>query len=72
MNRSTPASCANAPHLVPAQLQDLEREAHCLRAEHAHDPLTRLIVVFDLQVRRLAHRVARLRAPSGATTSAAR
>ena len=72
MNRSTPASRANAPHPALAELQDLEREASRLRAEHARDPLARLAIVFDLQVRRLAHRVARLRAPGGAPTSAVR
>lgn len=67
MNRSTPVSPAKA------ELQDLEREARRLRAEHARDPLARLAIVFDLQVRRLAHRVAaRLRAPGRAATSAVR
>jgi hypothetical protein len=73
MNRSTPLSHANARHPAFKELQDLEREARRLRAEHVHDPLARLAIVFDLQVRRLAHRVAaRLRAPGRATTSAVR
>jgi hypothetical protein len=73
MNRSTLVSRANAPHPALAELQDLEREARRLRAEHARDPLASLAIVFDLQVRRLAHRVAaRLRAPGRASTSAVR
>jgi hypothetical protein len=73
MNRSTPVSPANAPHPAPAELQDLEREARRLRAEHARDPLARLAIVFDLKVRRLAHRVAaRVWASRRAPTSASR
>ena len=74
MNRSTPVvPRANAPHPALAELQDLEREARRLRADHARDPLARLAIVFDLQVRRLAHRVGvRLRAPGRAPTSAVR
>ena len=73
MNRSTPVSRANAPHPSLAELQDLEREARRLRAEHAHDLLARLTIVLDLQVRRLAHRVTtRLWAPDRAPTSAVR
>jgi len=73
MNRSTPVSRANAPHPPFMQLQELEREARRLRAEHARDSLARLAIVFDLQVRRLAHRVAaRLPAPGRAATSAVR
>jgi hypothetical protein len=73
MNRSTPVSRANASHPALAELQELEREARRLRAEHASDPLARLVIVFDLQVRRLARRVAdRLRAPGRAPTSAVR
>jgi hypothetical protein len=73
MNRSTPVSRANAPYPALAELQDLEREARRVRAEHARDTLARLAIVFDLQVRRLAHRLAaRLRAPRRASTSALR
>ena len=73
MNRSTCESRANAPHRTLAELQDLERAARRLRAEHARDLLARLTVVFDLQVRHLAHRVtARLRALDRAPTSAVR
>ena len=73
MNRSTCERRANAPHPTLAELQDLEREARRLRAEHARDLLARLPIVFDLQVRRLAHRVAaRLRAPDRAPTAAVR
>ena len=73
MNRSTPVSRANALHPALAELQDLEREARRLRVEHAHYPLARLLIVFDLQVRRLAHRVAaRLRTLNRAPTSAVR
>jgi len=73
MNRSTPVSRANAPHPALAEVQDLEREARRLRAEHVRDPLARLAIVFDLQVRRLAHRVAaRLWSPARTPTSAVR
>ena len=73
MNRSTPVSRASAPHPALAEMQYIEREARRLRAEHAHDSLARLAIVLDLQVRRLAHRVAaRLRAPGRATTSPVR
>jgi hypothetical protein len=73
MNPSTRECRANALHPTLAELQDLEREARRLCAEHAHDLLARLTIVFDLQVRRLAHRVAaRLRGPDRAPTSAVR
>lgn len=57
MNR-TPITRAITSHPHLAELQDLERAARRLRAEHVHDPLARLAIVFDLQVRRLAHRLA--------------
>jgi hypothetical protein len=38
--------------------QQLERDARRLRAEHAGDPLTRLVLAVDLQMRRAAHHVA--------------
>ena len=73
MNRSTPVTRADAPTPVLAELQDLEREARRLCADHTRDPLARLVIIFDLQVRRLAHRVAaRLWAPGRAPTSAVR
>ena len=73
MNRSTPEFRANAPHPALAELQDLEREARRLRAERLRDPLARFVIALDLQVRRLAHRVAsRLWIPGRAPTSAVR
>lgn len=73
MNRSTPVSRAYPSHPVLAELQDLEREARRLRTEHASDPLAKLAIVFDVQLRRLTHRVAaRLRARDRASTSAVR
>lgn len=58
MNRNTPSYRAVVPHPTLAELQDLEREAHRLRAEYAHDTLVRLAIAFDLRIRRLARRVA--------------
>jgi hypothetical protein len=72
MNRSSSASRANAPYPALPELQNLEREARRLRVEYARNLLARLAIVFGLQVRRLTHRVARLRLPGGAPTSAVR
>jgi hypothetical protein len=73
MNRSTVVSRVNTLHPALAELQHLEREARSLRAEHARDPLAKLAIDFDLQVRRLAHRVAaRLRALDRIWTSTVR
>ena len=58
MNRSTVLSRANTVPPALTELQHLEREARRLRAEHARDRLAKLAIDFDLQVRRLAHRVA--------------
>ena len=44
MNRSTPVFRANAPHPALPELQDLEREARRLRAEHLRDPLARFVI----------------------------
>ncbi len=41
-----------------ARLQQLEQEAHRLRAEHARDLLATAAIRFDLAVRRLAYRLA--------------
>ena len=73
MNRSTPVSRANAPHPTLAELQDLEREARRLRAEHLRDPLARFVIALDLQVRRIAHGIAAtLWTPGRAPNSAVR
>lgn len=73
MNRNTPVSHAVAPHPTLAELRAIEHEAHRLRAEYAHDIVVRLVVAFDLRIRRLAYRVAAgLGAPGRAPTFSAR
>lgn len=58
MNRLTVVSHANGTQVAVTELQSLEREARVLRAEYSRDLLTRLAIGLDLQIRRLAHRVA--------------
>lgn len=43
---------------LPADLEAAEREALRLLGGHARDPLTRMAILFDLHVRRLAYRIA--------------
>ena len=57
MNRSTFASRTGARHPL-ADLQEHEREARCLNAEASIDKLAKLVIAYDLWVRRLAYRVA--------------
>ena len=58
MNHDTPVSRPISQWLLPSTLQGVEREASRLLAEHAHDPVTRTAIVFDLKVRRAAYRIA--------------
>ena len=57
MNQSASARITGARQPV-AKLNDHEREARRLRAEHGSDPLAKLAISLDLQVRRVAHRIA--------------
>ena len=57
MNRSTFVSRTRAPHPL-AELQEHEREARRLNAEASIDKLAKLVIAYDLWVRRLAYRVA--------------
>jgi len=59
MNHTTLTSFTKKPY-GRARPRDFESEARRLRAEHAHDPLARFIILLDLQIRRLAHGVAGL------------
>lgn len=55
---------------LSADLQAAEREALRLLGGHARDPLTRMAVIFDLHVRRVAYRItARLQAWARAPAS---
>jgi hypothetical protein len=58
MNHSTPVSRTNTPESAFPALQAAENEALRLLGGFAHDPLTRIAIVFDLNVRRLAYRIA--------------
>lgn len=69
MNRSTFVPRSSAQHLL-GELQEHEREVRRPNAEISRDPIARPVIALDLRVRRLAHRVARLLAPTRDTTSA--
>jgi len=57
MNRSTLVPRTSPQHLL-AELQEHEREARQLNAEASIDKLGKLVIAYDLWVRRLAYRVA--------------
>lgn len=48
----------NSQQTALETLHAAEDEAMRLLGGHARDPLTRAAVIFDLQVRRVAHRIA--------------
>jgi hypothetical protein len=72
MKRDTPAGSINATHSVIPELRFVEREARCLCAEPAGDPLTRLFIEIDFRVRRLAHRIAARLLSAGSTETSSR
>lgn len=53
-----PDSGSRTTNALPADLEAAEREALRLLGGHARDPLTRMAILFDLHVRRLAYRIA--------------
>ena len=57
MNHDTPIS-RPSPRPTPSALEAAEHEALRLLGGHARDPLTRIAIVFDLKVRRVAYRIA--------------
>ena len=57
MNRSTLVPHTSAQHPL-AELQKHEREARRLNAEASIDKLAKLVIAYDLWVRRLAYRFA--------------
>lgn len=58
MNHDTPVSRTIPTQPALSALQVAEHEALRLLSGHARDPLTRFAVVFDLNVRRVAYRIA--------------
>lgn len=58
LNHDTPVSRAIPPQTAFPALQAAENEALRLLGGHARDPLTRIAILFDLKVRRVAYRVA--------------
>lgn len=58
MNHDTPVSRTIPPQTAFSALQAAENEALRLLGGHARDPLTRVAILFDLKVRRLAYRIA--------------
>ena len=58
MNDGTPISRTMPPQPVFPALQAAEDEALRLLGDHARDFLTRIAIVFDLKVRRVAYRIA--------------
>jgi hypothetical protein len=60
MNHDTPISRTIPPQPAFSALQAAENEALRLLGGHARDPLTRIAIVFDLKVRRVAYRIAGL------------
>jgi hypothetical protein len=58
MNRGTPVSPTIPPQTAFSALQAAENEALRLLGGHARDPLTRIAILFDLNVRRVAYRIA--------------
>jgi len=57
LNHDTPV-CRTIPAQAFPALQAAENEALRLLGGHARDPLTRIAILFDLNVRRAAYRVA--------------
>jgi hypothetical protein len=58
MNHGTPVSRTIPPQTALSALQAAENEALRLLGGHARDPLTRIAILFDLKVRRVAYRIA--------------
>jgi len=58
LNHDTPVSRTIPPQTPFPALQAAENEALRLLGGHARDPLTRIAILFDLKVRRVAYRVA--------------
>ena len=58
MNHDTPVCRTIPPQTAFPALQAAENEALRLLGGHARDPLTRIAILFDLNVRRAAYRVA--------------
>ena len=58
MNHDTPVSRTIPPQAAFSALQAAENEALRLLGGHARDPLTRIAILFDLKVRRVAYRIA--------------
>jgi hypothetical protein len=58
MNHGTPISRTIPPQTAFSALQAAENEALRLLGDHARDPLTRIAILFDLNVRRVAYRIA--------------
>jgi len=69
MKRDTYAGYVSTTRSATPKLLRLEREARRLRAEHAGDPLARLVIEIDFRMRDFAHRVAaRLLSPGSRRT----
>jgi len=58
MNHDTPVSMTIPPQTDFSALQAAENEALRLLGGHARDPLTRIAILFDLNVRRVAYQIA--------------
>ena len=58
MTHRTPVSRTIPPQTAFSALQAAENEALRLLGGHARDPLTRIAILFDLNVRRVAFRIA--------------
>jgi hypothetical protein len=58
MNHGTPAPQTIPPQTVFSALQAAENEALRMLGGYARDPLTRIAILFDLRVRRVAYRIA--------------
>ena len=58
LNHDTPVSRTIPPQAAFSALQAAENEALRLLGGHTRDPLTRLAVLFDLKVRRVAYTIA--------------
>lgn len=58
MNQGTTVSRTIPPQPIHSALQVAEHEALRLLSGHARDPLTRIAIIFDLTVRRVAYGIA--------------